>query len=683
MPAPSKEVQTLRLVVDCQLEQDSEVEAKAAEAAAGNWVQEASRLLRLPFEVRIKILRYVLCFESNAHVHTRYLPHESIPHLLNLDSRRILEAPQFKHKGRQDINGILPSFTSCHIDPAVLRACRLLHRDGSHVLYHYNLVSAVQSNISGLGAKLRNYGIRVWGPLEAHQISRSLTAYTSPYTSNAASTDHLASFSPVITFRGHNAKKNSAVYIYEHRHNVHVFHALWILVKCPFARGMKFSIHVAPTNRSSKQQTTDLFIRYSLLPWMHNHIDKITATDDAKDLAAWTKSLVIHRTASKADPNVYTYNAVCGYLEQLMANAEKAIEQKAYLRAETLHELVCYEACSIVRTRTGKLVDVSTKTREGINRVCKLIAISAYRLTELRSGAIEAFKTVRSCTCRRLAEVKKKEPVTETLDPPPDVTHVEDADSSNATANAPAPPTAASGSTDQTTTSPSDQATAETAEEVTDPGVDLSSDTAEPALPSKGAEEVKATPPPAEIPCPIHHPKSKFFDWQPRTRTTRIDRPQSPHSPEALDHAILSGLLAFRLPCACPVPEWNIRLNIMLLYLFTLNNDAENASSCMRRIYITASAVYKEAKAKGKLDTEVKLAKWKDLEGLVERLKTKCDEERLGIAKYRKGKGRDWRTRLEYMRVVEDCESVVRRVWGERLMPKKGYQGLIWTFRWA
>jgi hypothetical protein len=269
-----------------------------------------------------------------------------------------------------------------------------------------------------------------------------------------------------------------------------------------------------------------------------------------------------------------------------MASAEKAIDSGAYTRAETLHEMVCYQACSIVRTRTGKLVDVSTKTKDGINRVCKLIAISAFRLCELRSGAIVHFKLLPSCVCVKSAmEIKKLNPDTSVV-----------------------------------------------------------------------ARWQKS------LSCPLHRTEPGGPTPQKAIRTTRLE------GEEAIDNAILNALLALRLPCATPVPEWNIRLNQMLLYLFNLKNDRPNAMGCIRRLQQTCQIVSKDAGAKSKSG-----GKWTDLEILVGVLKEAMDKEIKG-AKKRKS---------VHDRLVEETQDVVRKIWGERLTPKKGYVGLIWTFRWA
>ncbi len=582
MPVRSREVLTLRLVAECQLELVQERNTTHGRAQNPD-AFTAVGLLSLPIEVRLKILRHVLLFDNNFKTHTRRLPSNSIPHLLSLDSRRILEAPQFKHKGKQEINGVLPTYTICNINPSILRVCKTLYWEGCSVLYGTNLVAAVQSGISGLGSRLSNYGIKVWGPLDSSRIAAATNGLKAV---NSDSPQHI-SFKPLITFRGQNSKSDSSVYICSQRDITHLIHALWILIKCPFARGMKFTIHVASTGRQRLRSTMDGVIRFGLLPWMHNHIEKITTSPHAKEnLVVWLRCLATHRLASVTEPNVYTYNAVCTYLEHLMASAEKAIEAKAYTRAETLHELVCYEACSIVRTRTGKLVDVSTKTKEGINRVCKLIAMSAFRLCEIRSNAIVTFRGFRTCVCVDGFIVKTK-PI--------------------------------------------------------------------PELP-----ETPSIPPT----CPLHRPEPPKNPG-PLTKpikTTRLDKE------EAVDHAILSALLALRLPCATPVPEWNVRLNQMLLYLFNLKNDNQNAKSCIRRLHQTCSALWKDASAKGKTG-----GKWTDLGILVAALKDTMGKDIKG------GKKRA----AVHQRLVEETQDMVRKLWGERLTPRKGYIGLIWTFRWA
>ena len=579
MPLQSKEVVTVHLLVDCQLAQDDRTSTAQTNSTAA---PPPTGFLKLPVEVRLKILRHLLLFDLNSKTHTRRLPANSINHLLSLDSRRILEAPQFKHKGKQEINGVLPTYTICHIHPSILRVCWTLYWEGCSILYGANMVAAVQSGISGLGSRLRNYGVRVWGPLESSRIPRAESS--SAIIKQSA---QRTAFRPLITFRGQSSKPESPVYICGQRDITHLIHALWILIKCPFARGMKFTVHVAPTGRLRLRNTMDGVVRFGMLPWMHNHIEKITGSTHTKEsLGVWNKCLETHRAASIAEPNVYTYNVVCAYLEQLMASAEKAVEARAYTRAETLHELVCYEACSIVRTRTGKLVDVSTKTKEGINRVCKLIAISAFRLCEIRSGAIALFSAFRPCICVKSFMNKKKG-------------KVEDVENAS--------------------------------------------------MPD---------------PCPLHSPgivKSCSTSTKP-VKTTRLDKE------EAVDHAILSALLALRLPCATPVPEWNVRLNQMLLYLFNLKNDRENAKSCIRRLHQTCSALSKDAGAKNKTG-----GKWTDLEILVADLKENIDNDVKG------GKKRS----AVYHRLVEETQDVVRKLWGERLTPKKGYIGLIWTFRWA
>ena len=323
MPTQSREILSLHLVVECQLDL-IEDENKPSTHAKNDKIPHKTGLLDLPIEVRLKILRKLLLFDLE--IHTRRLPPNSIQHLLNLDARRILEAPQFKHKGKQEINGVLPTYTTCNVDPSILRVCKTLYWEGCAVLYGSNMVAAVQSGISGLGSRLRNYGVKVWGPLDSTKIPAATTA-----KGKAKESSQRLYFQPLITFRGQSSKPNSPVYICSQKDITHLIHALWILIKCPFARGMKFTVHVAPTGRLRLQNTMYGVLQFALLPWMHNHIETITGSSHtAEHLEAWTKSLERHRSASIAEPNVYTYNAVCAYLEQLMASAEKAIEGRAY-----------------------------------------------------------------------------------------------------------------------------------------------------------------------------------------------------------------------------------------------------------------------------------------------------------------------------------------------------------------
>ncbi|RMD43814.1 hypothetical protein DV735_g1328, partial [Chaetothyriales sp. CBS 134920] len=522
MPVPSREVVTCRLVYDCDAEWDDDEDSRPPPS-----------LRSLPPETRCQIWRYLLRLDHNREPHSRPVPEGAIQHLLRLDSRRILEAPQFQHKGKQEINGILPLTCSCRLHPAILRTCRDIYAEASSVMYVENKVFAVQCGIRGLGARLRNYGIPMFGPIASHRDGQNL------------------------------------------------MHALWIMVKCPFARAMRFDVHLTASPKYHSLSLADNFVRGSLLPWMHNHIDVIGMENMADPRREPLQNcLEKHRRESVSKSNVYTYNIVCSFLEQVKDAADAAVENGLYTRAEDLYELVSYEACSIVRTRTGKLVDVSTKTTNGINRVCKLVAISAFRLCELRSGAITTFKQYHRSAL--------------------------------------------------TTPCPSPKA------EVTE----------EQALDILPKAEATAEPPDA---------------LDKGSGTTRLKGVM------AIEHAIMAGLLALRLPCATPIPEWNIRLNLMLLYLFTQYGDMANALLCIRHLHATCEALLNDARTK-----EKKGLKWDCLAALVHALSTQSSRVL-----------RDKERKQECQLLVEQGQDCVRRLWGERLVPKKGYTGLIWTFRWA
>ena len=95
-----------------------------------------------------------------------------------------------------------------------------------------------------------------------------------------------------------------------------------------------------------------------------------------------------HLAASVKEPNLHLYRVICDYLERILLQGEICVDQGNFVSGELSFERVCYEACSLVRTRTSALVDVSSRSKDGINRICKLIAVSAYRLCELRSGSL-------------------------------------------------------------------------------------------------------------------------------------------------------------------------------------------------------------------------------------------------------------------------------------------------------
>ena len=597
MPLQSREVITCRLIFDCDVECEQLETSNQA-------LRDTSTILCLPSEARLQIWRYLLRLDWNREPHFRTVPAGSIAHLTRLDSRRILEAPQFRHKSKQEINGVLPTTHRCHLHPAILQTSSALYFEARTVLYIENKVFAVQCGISGLASRLRNYGIPTFGPIEPGLFRpREDKRSGQERTPSAHSQTEQVLFDPLVTFKGHKSKTGCPYYICSHKDGQNLLHALWIMIKCPFARSMRFSVHITSSHKYHSLSVTDKFVRGALLPWMHNHIDMLTM-DDSTDqrLTTLSDSLVKHRNLSDKEANVYTYNTVCQFLEQVKDAADRAVEAGKYTMAETFYERICYEACSIVRTRTGKLVDVSNKTQDGINRVCKLIAVSAFRLCELRSGAIETFRTF-----------KRAEASTPCASPRTEATEEQVLKASH----------------------------------MQKPG--------EPTPPIVRLAKLHGGV------LPTKQQASKVAPEWPAPGTTRLS------GKNALEHAIMSGLLALRLPCASPVAEWNIRLNLMLLFLFIQYDDLDKAAGCVSRLHHELLKLRNEAQQKNKTG-----GKWDDLKVLVDRL-----QAQMGIDRPARHKREDFR------HLVEQTQDVVRKLWGERLTPKKGYTSLIWTFRWA
>lgn len=631
MPLQSREVVTLRLIFDCAEEEDEDIPVEQARAPLA-----VPHLLLLPVEVRLKILRYLLRMDRNRTAHTRRAPTNSIYELLRLDPRRILEAAPFRHRGAQEINGSPPVIHSCHLDIAVLKTCNQLYWEGRTVLYRENKIVGVHSGVKGLGAKLRNYGIPIWGPLPSSRLISFPPDVRHP---------GMSKFDPVMLFSGLNTKPTTPLYITSYKDSADFMHALWIMIKCPFARGMRYNLTLSSDIPFRYRNRTDSFVKCAVLPWLHNRINSINfhtapykssvyvaANTGVASPAATQRlqsirlELTRHVKASKAEPNLHGYNVTCSYLEQLMLQAELSVQQTNFLNAELLYERVCYEASSVVRTRTSELVDVSSKTKEGINRVCKLIAVSAYRLCELRSGSLQLIGP-RLFVSKGLQGVLNQDKTAE---------QVQEAEIRSANDD-------------------KDIDERDPTQETTSPGTsDPVMKEAQPHDPNEQIEW-KSTP------CPKMEKAAKIVVNErsnPRfaRKTTRL-APQL-----ARELAISSGLLALRLPCAAPLPEWNIRLDIMLLRLFAERNDIPNAVCSIRRIHTNCAIVWKEVKAKNKTGPC-----WQALGNLT-----------ADLAKTRHLGGPP-----ACLKIAERCQRVVSALWGDRLRPRKSYIGLIWTFRWA
>ncbi|KIX08656.1 uncharacterized protein Z518_03313 [Rhinocladiella mackenziei CBS 650.93] len=623
MPLQSREVVTLSLILDCDEEEDEHIATEES--------QRSPPLLRLPVELRLKVLRYLLRFDRNRKTYTRRPPSTSASELLYLNPRRILEAAPFRHKGNQDINGSPPVINTCHLDLAILKTCKSLYWEAKTVLYIENKVVGFQSGIKGLGAKFQNYGLPVWGPFPA---SRLITSQSE------GSESDMSKFDPVMLFSGQNTKPDTPFYLCSYADTADFVHALWIMIESPFARGMRYNLTLPAEPRYRHVNRTDSFVKCAVLPWLHSHVKSIdfhypgratTSNDTAqitspsaeKRLDSIRNEFINHRNKAKYEPNVHTYNSICTYLEQLMLQADVCIEKGDFFSAERLYERVCYESSSIVRTRTSKLVDVSSKSKEGINRVCKLIALSAYRLCELRSGSLALLlsKTIEEM----FAKGKKKASC--------EAKRAENCSPDQASADERSEPVEASSSA-----TANEHLNVEHIEQNTTQSGD------EMAVSPGERNAAKAV---------MLRPASASYT----PRTTRLE----PSLAQEL--AITSGLLALRLPCACPVSEWYARLNIMLLRLFAERNDVTYAVSCIRQIQNYCNIVLKDAKTKNQKDP-----KWQALESLVTDLT------------YQLKPGAPRRCFLE---TADRCQEVIKSLWGPRLNVQKDYVGLIWTFRWA
>lgn len=630
MPVQSHEVLTLRLILDC----DEDGEPYGDSEQGPNHLSltppvdpadSRPLFLRLPVEIRLKIFRYLLRLDRNRKPHTRRPPPESVIDLLWIHSRRILDAPPFKHKGNQEINGCPPVLHTCPLHPAIMKTCKQLSLEGKEVLYAENKVVALQSGIRGLVAKFRNYGIPAYGPLQASRLWKNDMDGTP---------GSLAKFDPVMLFGGTKAKASAPFYICSYKDTADFIHALWIMIRCPFARGMKYNLSISAEQTNRYIHRTDGFVKYAVLPWLHQDIAKLdfhnqspaepkpeplNTTSKLPTIGARLASLrdekTKHTDGHEKDPSLYSYNQICAYLEQVFIQAENCVGQGRFVSAELLFERVHYEACSIIRTRTAKLVDVSASSHEGINRVCKLIAISAYRLCELRSGSLAQI------IARNLEKALEKKRTGENISD--DEASQESSDDTGRSRQAETSVSVASETLDRK------RCNKEVGPSLEPLNTDLSQ------YPTGRSESQ-----PPIVP-----------------RTTRLE------PGPARDLAISNGLLALRLPCACPLHEWCIRVDIMLLRLFAERHDFKYAGWAISRIKENFNLVWKDAKVKNKTGD-----KYQGLGKLVVEL------ERAG--KVVSGKA-------ICFQVAENSQAMVTTLWGERLMPKKSYVGLIWTFRWA
>lgn len=518
---------------------------------------------------------------------------------------------------------------------------------------------AIQSGIKGLGAKMKNYGVPVLGPFPSTRLIINPKKFKSP-------SPHFC-FDPLILFSGATTRPDAPFYITNRMEAADFMHALWILVKSPFARGMKFDLSLSGNHHPRQLSRTDHFVKIVVLPWLHTNINSIELYASIHDvgpssarLRSMKDELAKHHKASKKEPNLHLYKAICDYLERLLWQGEVYVDQGNFCAGELSFERVCYEACSLVRTRTSALVDVSSRSKDGINRICKLIAVSAFRLCELRSGSLAQLilkkqqkqqvknkenetgpKTSGVCgtaptvstACKGCQEVKLSTGVS--------AEHIDDV-SSNVPEDTTSTSTADSAST-PTGDSPLISSSGKRPPNVTET---ISKNLQHTSTVDSGKPQL-ALASPAKMPIVPTLP-----------RTSRLEPPL------ARDLALTSGLLALRLPCASPVPEWNMRLDIMLLRLFATKTDASNAIWCMKRIHNNGNAVMNNLKQMHKTFDK----KWEQFNEVMQDLSQQL----------KPGATKDC-----FFATADKVEQAVVLLWGERLIPKKGYTGLIWTFRWA
>lgn len=611
MPLQSREVVTLRLILDC----DEEV-GLDSQSIISTSCQKSSRgpggLLGLPSELRLKILEHLLLFENIRTSHTRRLPYGSIDQLLNLESRRILEAPQFRHKSRQEINGVLPQYHTGHMSVAPLLVCKAIYREARSILYGKNDFMAVQCGIRGLAGRLKNYGIPTYGPINHDRLliasRKDLLSKVQPDSADHGTLidPRMSQFYPALILQG-GSRPNAPFVVCSKQDAMDLLHAMWIMVKSPFARNMRFDILIGDEQLYTKAAETDRIIHRGAIGWLSEYLNYISFNTRLQSEELSKRIEAVHKARVSARPdedNVHSYNSVCASLELQLREADANVSRERYFAAEADYERICYEACSVVRTRTAKLVDVSAKMPDGINRICKLIAISAYRLCELRSGAILEFRGLRRPISRQQS------------------------DDGNQSRNS-----------------------------SVDLGDPLQRHDLDISLTSKRREA------PHVIEQAVASRHTQQMSTSTKTVTTRLE------GSEAVDNALMNALLASRLPCAAPIAEWNIRLNEMLLVLFERRNNHEHAYGCMRRLQQNYDHVLKDVRAKGrKTKVDYLEALSKNLHGCIVMARSTDAAERSKA----------------YRLALTHSHEVVAKLWGgDRLVPKSGYTGLIWTFRWA
>ena len=234
----------------------------------------SSPLLRLPVELRLEILRYLLCMDCNRKAHTRRPPQSSISELLYLNPRRILEAAPFKHKGNQEINGSPPyhqELQATHGDPEK-------HASSSTWKEIPSSTQTIRSSLSRQGSRAwvqnsRTMAFPVLGPFPSSRLMN-----------NASDKAHLArfTFNPLILFTGKATREDAPVYISSHVDAADFMHALWIMVKSPFSRGMTFNVTLSNRAPSSTSQPNRSFRQAGCLAMVtyQYQVDQLSSFSD-------------------------------------------------------------------------------------------------------------------------------------------------------------------------------------------------------------------------------------------------------------------------------------------------------------------------------------------------------------------------------------------------------------------
>ncbi|EHY53209.1 hypothetical protein HRR83_005945 [Exophiala dermatitidis] len=616
-------------------------ERSAGEESPGEEPEVIPHILSIPIDVRLEIFRYVALFDTNRSLRTEYPPTSNdTAQLFDMQPHRLFEASVFQPRGRQEINGSLPVRSSYQIDTSVLITCKTFYEEASHILYKENRVVGIRSGIPGLGAKLRNYGLHVWGPLPPSRLVGHCDKSESRRDGETAE----LKFNPVVLFTAKSVRPDTPVYLCNYSDAADFVHALWLLVECPFSRGMQFSLSMA-VNPGIFTNRVDGLLRNVVLPWLHTNINCVhyhfagptlesDADTDDKDrinrrLQALKDEYRRHNVSGRPAPNVYVYHAICNSLEQVMSQAEQCLAQCNFLQAELLYERVHYEACGYVRSRAYRLVEVSQRSGFGINHIYKLIAFSAFRLCELRSGALT------QSVSRRLKGL------TMALE----AVNIDDTGSQHNDSTGTGKkqeesrPSIAQGEK-CADSKPYEEKTQQAAEACTQAGESSKSTVSTSA--SRHAQQTMAT--------------------------TRLDPALAKEL--ALNH----GILALQMPCVAPVIEWTTRLTAILLRLCAERGDWRHARTCILHMFQHVALLFKQAE-----DNEHRLRSGATANPSLDRKLKALYSLNVDLAL---AVVADWSEQRVLLEVADRARKAIVVLWGTRLKYAQGLgvNGLIWNF---